>query len=192
MNKLQALLAELSPVDPREDAWSARSKKISAAQKGVKDGPMSEEEKAKRRGKKMSPEVIARVAAKNTGRKNTAETIAKMKLAHVGKHPKSAEVRAKISKTLTGRARPDIAELLRGRQLSEESIAKRSATLAANAHSRREAKFAAHREALEASLVNPVMLPAGHRVDLKATCLKYGIPLEMRAHFVGLRKKGYL
>ena len=52
-------------------------------------------------GYKHTPEALAVIAAASTGRNQDAETI-RRKTAHLIGKPKSAEVRAKISATLTG------------------------------------------------------------------------------------------
>lgn len=58
---------------------------------------------AHNKGKKPSPETIAKIVAKTTGSKRTPEARARMSAAQKGKHSCPPEVRARISASLTGK-----------------------------------------------------------------------------------------
>lgn len=119
MNKLQQLLAELSPVDPSEDWKITRNKAISAANKGKNTGP-SDAKKAQQKlvmnrpevraklsaaatGKTWSDEARAKASKTRAGRKQSPEHIAKRVASKLGKKygPQSAEARAKKCRACT-------------------------------------------------------------------------------------------
>lgn len=116
--------------DGTELSPEARAK-ISAAAKGRKRGPLSEERKRiigdGSRGKKQSPEHVAKRTSKRIGSKHTPETIAKLSAQRKGK-TLSAEVKAKlaaIQSTPEMRERNAVAH--RGRKASAETRAKQAA-----------------------------------------------------------------
>lgn len=100
---------------------------MSAAQRGKKRSPLSEEHKAKIKascvgknaGRKLSPEHCAAMAERMRGTKMSVETRAKMSAAAQGKPkpPRTDEHKAKIAATL------------KGRKASPETVAKRAAAL---------------------------------------------------------------
>lgn len=112
--------------------------------------PLSPETKAKISAKVsasllghiVSDESKQRMSAAAKGRKRTPESVAKTAAGNRGKSP-SQEVRDKISAALKGRRRPPevirkVAESLRGKHRSSESIEKGRATMLATLAKKRE------------------------------------------------------
>lgn len=95
-----------------------------------------------KKGRKLTPEQVAKLIAVNTGRVKTPEERAKLSAAHKGK-PKSPEHVAKMKlrtgKPMTPEAREHLSALHKGRVFSDETKAKISAACAAKWQERKQA-----------------------------------------------------
>jgi group I intron endonuclease len=141
---------------PRKPMSAEARKNVGDATRGRKHGPRPEHVRAAvslaQKGRKRTPEQIAKHKLAITGRKATDEQKAKAGAAARGRKmpPRSAETRAKLSAAATGRKQPPCSDELRakrsaamtGRKLSEETRAKLRA-----AHARRKLAKAALAEA---------------------------------------------